>query len=608
MSEWDKKQKHTVLGTLLRLIPLMVLILLVEAALVIGWKYTFVDWKPVPVTAVSLDWRNAGITRVGGLRRCSDLQAIDLRGNWLNPADVRALQEELPNTTIRWDVPLDDGLYDSASLALELPDVPVNWENLLYFDQLQYVHITKCTRYDLLNAMQGALPHCTVSWNVDIDGQWADSRMTWLRLDGKSVTYDTLLQQLNRFPALEKVELDNVTFSAKEQSLLINKYPHIQFIWTVEVSGKRWDNQSQTLTYGPGEELDVDALREAMPFFPKLKTLDLIGCDLTTAAVNDLRRDYPELDILWEVEFAGQTISCDTTEIDFSGIWLGRTDGVEALFQFLPRLERVILCDCGIPNEELDALNRRYEDIRVIWRVYFANYSLRTDATSFIAAAYEKGADIYNRDASVFKYLTDLQGLDLGHMYIDDLSFLQYMPNMQYLILAECPVRDLTYIGQLKELKYLEIFHTYIKDLSPLLNCKNLTDLNISYTDLTRDNAWEVLSQMTWLKRLWYCSPALNNQQLQELQALLPECQMFTLRGGEPTGGTWRYHESYYAMRDLFGMYYMPGGTNGMDEDGNQIIVDDYGHHHVLEGWEGNPNWWEDYGIDKSTIFRDWRD
>jgi len=98
------------------------------------------------------------------------------------------------------------------------------------------------------------------------------------------------------------------------------------------------------------------------------------------------------------------------TEIDFSGIWLGSSDGVEALFRYLPRLERVILCDCGIPNEELDALNRRYEDIRVIWRVYFANYSLRTDATSFIAAAYEDGADIYNWHTGVFKYLTDMQG------------------------------------------------------------------------------------------------------------------------------------------------------------------------------------------------------
>ena len=608
MPQENQKKKHSVRGMVLRIVSLTALILLIELAVIGWWKYTIVDWQIVPTNAISLNWRDKGITKVNGLHRCSNLQAIDLRGNWLNPLDVQALQEALPNCTVRWDVPLDDGLYDSTSQSIELLDVPINWENLVYFDRLQYVHITQCTRYDLLNAMQGALPHCTISWNVNMDGQWTDSRMTWLRLDGKSTSYETLTQQLNRFPALEKVEVDNVMLSRKEQSMLINQYPHIQFIWTIDISGKRWDNQSQTLTYGPGDDLDVEALREALPFFPHLKTLDLTGCDLTTAAVNDLRRDYPNLNILWEVEFAGQTISCDATEIDFSGTWLGRTDGVEALFQFLPRLERVILCDCGIPNAELDDLNRRYEDIRIVWRVYFANYSVRTDATSFIASAYEDGADLFNRHTSVFQYLTDLVALDLGHMFVDDLSFLQYMPNMQYLILAECPVRDLSYIGQLTKLKYLEIFHTYVRDLSPLLECKNLTDLNISYTDLTRENAWEVLSQMTWLKRLWYCGPALNSQQQKDLKELLPDCQMFMLPGGEPTGGTWRYHESYYAMRDALGMYYMPGGTNGVDDEGNQIIVDDYGRQHTLVGWEGNPNWWEEYGIDKSSLFLDWRD
>ncbi len=33
----------------------------------------------------------------------------------------------------------------------------------------------------------------------------------------------------------------------------------------------------------------------------------------------------------------------------------------------------------------------------------------------------------------------------------------------------------------------------------------------------------------------------------------------------------------YYEMRDFFEMYYMPGGTNGVDENGNQIIIDDWG-------------------------------
>ena len=39
-------------------------------------------------------------------------------------------------------------------------------------------------------------------------------------------------------------------------------------------------------------------------------------------------------------------------------------------------------------------------------------------------------------------------------------------------------------------------------------------------------------------------------------------------------------------MRDFFEMYYMPGGTNGVDENGNQII-DDWGERFILEDWDG---------------------
>ena len=36
-------------------------------------------------------------------------------------------------------------------------------------------------------------------------------------------------------------------------------------------------------------------------------------------------------------------------------------------------------------------------------------------------------------------------------------------------------------------------------------------------------------------------------------------------------------------MRDFFEMYYMPGGTNGVDENGNQIIIDDWGERFILK-------------------------
>lgn len=145
---------------------------------------------------------------------------------------------------------------------------------------------------------------------------------------------------------------------------------------------------------------------------------------------------------------------------------------------YLPELSKIVLCDCGISNEEMDALVQAFPQVRLVWRVYFGNYSLRTDATSFIAAAYEDGSDLYNADVAVLKYCVDLQGIDCGHMSFNDISFFQYMPNMQYVILAECPINDLTPLASCPNLKYLEIFHTNVTDLSPLLECRNLEDLN----------------------------------------------------------------------------------------------------------------------------------
>jgi hypothetical protein len=78
--------------------------------------------------------------------------------------------------------------------------------------------------------------------------------------------------------------------------------------------------------------------------------------------------------------------------------------------------------------------------------------------------------------------------------------------------------------------------------------------------------------QMPWLERLWYCGNALSQEQIDALQANMPRCEMYLAPHGESTGGTWRYHPHYYEMRDVFEMYYMEGGTNGVAADGSQIV------------------------------------
>ena len=220
------------------------------------------------------------------------------------------------------------------------------------------------------------------------------------------------------------------------------------------------------------------------------------------------------------------------------------------------------MCDCGVPDAEMDALDRRHEDIRFVWTVYFSIYALRTDATFFCAADVPQ----LNYDAPVLgdaqlypvRYCRDMIALDLGHMWIEDLSFLYNMPKLQYLILVGGRFRDITPIGSLQDLKYLEIFQTMPRDISPLLNCKKLEQLNICYC-----SGFDIspLKEMKQLKRLWYAG--LGPYRGAELVEALPDTQVYCPISDPDgsTGGGWREDEAYYEMRDVFGMYYQPGGT-----------------------------------------------
>ena len=68
---------------------------------------------------------------------------------------------------------------------------------------------------------------------------------------------------------------------------------------------------------------------------------------------------------------------------------------------------------------------------------------------------------------------------------------------------------------------------------------------------------------MTGLERLWYPGNRMGREKCAELAAALPDTQCFlpsSDRDGS-TGGGWRTAEVYFEMRNLFGMFYQPGGT-----------------------------------------------
>lgn len=487
-----------------------------------------------------------------------DSERLDIRGEKVSVRQYERLQKRLPDTHILWDVPIGPERYDSESTVihvreLSLEDVP----NFAHFENLRQVNGSRCQNYDALLALKEAYPDVDVRWAVDLAGKKLSQGCGSLRLDAGEVTAAELLEKLPLLPELTLVKLSG-DMDAQSQAALMERFPEIVFDWTVSLCGETFQSTDSALSFAnqPLTAEDLAAIRDNLFRFYNLEVIDLTGCGFDNRQMIEYREETGR-EIQWSFELCGVPVSSMDTEIDLSGQQIGLASHVEEALPCFSRLEKVIMSHCGIPDEEMDALNKRHEDVEFVWTVQIGGYELRTDTTNFIATKDPKGY-IHDRHTDGFRYCTEMVALDVGHNFISDISFVECMPKLKYLILAENPVVDLSPLETLQELVFLEIFLTIPEDLTPLLSLGNLKDLNLCHTYTVKgQHAQEVLSQMTWLERLWYSGHGMNRTQETALVEALPNCELMLKRGQESVCGNWRYGEHYYDMRDALGMYYM---------------------------------------------------
>lgn len=305
------------------------------------------------------------------------------------------------------------------------------------------------------------------------------------------------------------------------------------------------DTRRLTLT-----DVDIAELEAAIPALPQLEHVTLNGNLPDAQALLALTAAHPDITFFWHTEVFGVYADVNTTELNLSGIPMESVAEAEAAAAYLPSLQKVIMCDCGISNEDMAALNRRHEDILFVWTVEIGRFiTLRTDVTAFAPVKF--GYEVWDDDLENLRYCTELVVLDLGHMDIWESGFLEPLTKLQYLILADTHITDLSPLENMKELKFLEIFLTPIRDYAPLLGCTALEDLNMCYTT----GAPDPIMQMTWLKRLWWCGSYMTWEQQEELRSTLANTEI-VMPGLGSTDNGWRKGQNYYDMRDLLGMPY----------------------------------------------------
>lgn len=452
---------------------------------------------------------------------------------------IRAWQYYAPGDYIT----IDGNRYHRGSRHLDLSGGPVGQvERLAELTSLETLNLRNtgltARQYADLSA---ALPDCEIRWSPYFQGRYYPDTTTSLAVTHLS---DGDVALLDSFPNLRTVNAQGCR-DYDQLLALQQRKPGCQVYYDVTLGGEHWAQDARNLVL---PDVNPELLMEQLRYLPQAESVLLTGKLPSLSRIAALQEAYPQIEILWQVEYGGVTADPSATELDLSGIPVESLAEIEALLPYLPRLQKVIMCDCGISNEEMDALNRRHEDILFVWSVNIGPYlRIRTDTTAFIPVKH--GVWVDDGDCYNLRYCTEMVCLDLGHMDLTRCDFVAYMPHLKYLILADTHISDLSPLADCRELVFLELFLTWVRDYSPLLGCTALEDLNLGYTYGDSN----IIAQMTWLDRLWWSGGGGSRA---ILVPALPDTQI-NLTSGSSTGEGWRTGQHYYDMRDMLGMGYM---------------------------------------------------
>lgn len=486
--------------------------------------------------------------QIDGVFFSKKADVIDLTDHDLTAQEYQDICLQYPDRQILWTVPFQGSRYSADTKTVTVSSLTeADVLALDHLPQLHTVDATHCTDYAALMQLQQRRPECQVLYRVSIGAARCSSQDTEVTLTDASAT--ALEQALSCLPKLETVTLEGTLPSAEELIQLQNTFPDVNFCFTLKVGGQTLSSDTDKIDLS-GASVSFGELEQALPLLSKVTEVNLLDTGLTDNELKELAGSFPEVFFLCTMDFAGKPYRTDSTEIDITNCTT-TVEEVEALLPFFPNLNWLDMSWCGIPDEEMDALNRRYPDIKILWSMQIGLVTLRTDAIYFFPAAINEMNLPSNEELKKLRYCTDMIAVDIGHSKATECEWVEYMPHLKYLILADTKITDLTPLSSLKELIYLELFSMDLHDYSPLLECTALQDLNISSTYADP----EPLTKMTWLHTLMW-NFVMEDPVLAEKAVLLPEQLPDTnviIQTWRNIGGLWRHIPNYYVFRDIIG-------------------------------------------------------
>lgn len=449
-----------------------------------------------------------------------------------------------------WQQPTED---PASVRELSITVTERTIQHLEEYPNLARLDLQDSTCYPEIRVYIHNHPEVDVSYAVDMGGTFVPESSTQITLQPSGARYSTMLRNLMFLPQLRSVHLASTNMTQEQIWMLHQTYPDVSFTYSVEILGREVAADIQALDLSqmlPSQIEEVGGMLTRLPELTDIELMDGSECRLSIQDVVALRQLVPNVNFHYEFQLFGREVSTSNTYISFERLSLTPDCEME-LRQALSVLSpgtTLVLDRCGLNSEFLASIRDDYDQVDLVWRVYFGvggRYTCLTNDDT-IRCVY----NVTDDTCYEMRWLRSVKYMDLGHNdTLTDLSFLSFMPELEIAILSGCSAKALPNMDACKNLELLELANCMqLVDISALAGCTGLKYLNICYTKISDLSALDALP----MQNLFCKQTRVQAEEQERYREVHPDTTaVFTGREAY-AGPGWRYVDNGITFTDFY--------------------------------------------------------
>ena len=475
------------------------------------------------------------------------------------------------------EVRLSSGVYPKDTAELVAVVTPEDLPLLDEFSSLTSADFSGSSCYTEILSWMENHPDTSVRYNITLpDGRVFSNDTTSIDLTGLTPIAAPQVAALLQFlPDLQTIDLGvaqpGSSLNAEVLELISSSCPNATVHYALSLFGREVSLSDTELDLS---SISADQVGEATSVLRSMNDIKLIhlgseGNGLGWDSISAIHEAAPGAVLDYSFNLWGVDANLSDDYLSFSHITMNdQGESVRRVVPLMTNLETLDMDFCDVSNEAMAVIREENPSVDVIWRIWFAGYSVRTDVERILASSIANGGEVTDQEAAKLKYCTKVKYLDLGHnKVLTDISFTRYMPDLEVAIFAINDISDISPLAECHKLEYLEINSTNVTDLTPLSDAKALRHLNIGRTVKTDENLGEdekrprvtdltPLYGLSDLERLWIGSMTAGGIPIEQIEHMAEVmhcenlyntdgtfneyCEKINVTSGDPSQGTWR--------------------------------------------------------------------